>query len=545
MPHKLPVFFLVLIALSSASCKEGTGPRAAAPSRGLEELDGYIAARPVYETRKRDQLDGIRKMMASASTPRRLFDYSLYAANEFFSYSFDSTQFYLRRCMDLATRIGDRNRLNQAGILLGHLYAKAGHYMEAHTRFSQIDTSTLSEPMRVEYLMALYDFSRDLAGNSGVVDRPPLEDMDTYRQRLYRLVTKDSENWRRLRVDELIEAGRLEAADSLTRILLSGTKPEEHAYAIYAYELSTIAERRGRPAERMDWLIKSAESDIINAVKDYASLTLISQLVLPSDVERSFRYLRIAQEDAIAYNAKLRPWQISQFFMEIEDTYSARRVRSQQAAVFWSILLAVLVLLLLLLTWFLISRSRKLSRMRRELEASNASLAEANTALAGLNKELSHADQVKEEYIMDFLRRFSDNVSFIQGEDNHARNLLKLGKADQLLKELNLSTRAEKNLKEFYRTFDQTFLQAICPDFVERINALLREDARFHPKPGSLTTELRIFALIRLGVDDSREIADLLHCSQSTIYNYKVSVKNAALCERDRFEDEVRKIGKQ
>lgn len=80
---------------------------------------------------------------------------------------------------------------------------------------------------------------------------------------------------------------------------------------------------------------------------------------------------------------------------------------------------------------------------------------------------------------------------------------------------------------------------------MERINALLREDARFHPKPGSLTTELRIFALIRLGVDDSREIADLLHCSQSTIYNYKVSVKNAALCERDRFEDEVRKIGKQ
>lgn len=144
---------------------------------------------------------------------------------------------------------------------------------------------------------------------------------------------------------------------------------------------------------------------------------------------------------------------------------------------------------------------------------------------------------------MDFLRKFSANVTLWQTEDNRARNLLKQGKADQLLRELSLSTRSEKGLKEFYRTFDSTFL-AICPDFVERFNELLREDARFSPKEGSLNTELRIFALIRLGVDDSREIADLLHYSQSTIYNYKVSVKNAALGERDRFEERVKQIGK-
>ena len=127
---------------------------------------------------------------------------------------------------------------------------------------------------------------------------------------------------------------------------------------------------------------------------------------------------------------------------------------------------------------------------------------------------------------------------------NYARGLLKLGKSEQLLKEISLSTRSEKTLKEFYRDFDATFLQAICPDFVDRFNALLREDARFSPKAGSLNTELRIFALIRLGVDDSREIADILHYSHSTIYNYKVSVKNAALGDRDRFEEQVKMIGK-
>ena len=542
MPHRLPVcFFLPLLAcVLLPSCRD-----ASSPASRLAELDGYVASRPVYETRKRDQLEGIRKLAASTRNPRRLFDNGMYAANEYFSYSFDSTQFYLKQCLDIAAQLHDVDRYNRAAIRLGHLYAKAGHYMEAYNRlFSQIDTSTLSAPLKIDYLVALYDFSRDLAGNSGMAERPPIQDRDVYRQRLYELLPKDSEQWRVLRLDELRAQGRLDAADSLAQLLLAGTNPEEHAYAIYAYERSEIAELRGRPAERLDWLIKSAECDIINSVKDYASLAVISQIVLPTDVERSFRYLRIAQEDAIAYNAKLRPWQISQFFMEIEDAYAARRIRTQRATLISSILLSVLAALLLLLTWFLVTRSRKLSRTQKELAERNRLLAAANGSLGELNRELSRTDQVKEKYIVDFLRRFSDNVNFVQAEDNHARNLLKQGKAEQLLKELSLSTRSEKSLKEFYRTFDQTFLQAICPDFVDRFNELLREDARFNPKPGALTTELRIFALIRLGVDDSREIAELLHYSQSTIYNYKVSVKNAALGDRDRFEEQVKKIGK-
>lgn len=542
MPHKpITLTVLLLTVLLSVSCVDRTAP----PSRELAELEGYIAARPVYETRKKDQLEGIRKMAEATTNRRRLFDYGIFAANEYFSYSFDSTSFYLKKCLELAEQLYDTDRYNQASILLGHLYAKAGHYMEAYNRlFNQIDTSTLSEAHRMDYLMALYDFSRDLAGNSGMVERPPIQERDVYRQQLYSLVPKDSRRWRELRLDELVTAGRLESADSLVQILLAGTKPDEHEYAIYAYERSVIAEQSGRPEDQLSWLIKSAESDIINAVKDYASLTVISQIVLPTDVVRSFSYLRIAQEDAIAYNAKLRPWQISQFFMEIEDAYAARRTRAHQRMLISSVLLGLLAVLLLVLAWFLVKRSRKLSRMRQDLEERNVQLAAANDSLALLNKELSRADQVKERYIVDFLRRLSHTVTQIQGEENYARNLLKLGKSEQLLKEISLSTRSEKTLKEFYRDFDATFLQAICPDFVERFNDLLREDARFHPKPGSLTTELRIFALIRLGVDDSREIADILHYSHSTIYNYKVSVKNAALGDREAFEEKVKRIGK-
>ena len=160
-----------------------------------------------------------------------------------------------------------------------------------------------------------------------------------------------------------------------------------------------------------------------------------------------------------------------------------------------------------------------------------------------LNRQISKADKVKDAYIMDFLQGLSEQVASIRAQDNRFRNLLKQGKSDQLFRELAISERSEKALEDFYRKFDETFL-ALYPDFVDQFNALLQEDARLVPPPGRLTTELRIFALIRLGVDDSKKIATMLDYSVSTIYNYKVSVKNAALGDRDKFEEQVKMIGK-
>jgi len=182
--------------------------------------------------------------------------------------------------------------------------------------------------------------------------------------------------------------------------------------------------------------------------------------------------------------------------------------------------------------------------MQEALESSNARLATANEELSVLNRRISKADKVKEEYIMDFLQGLSEQVALLRTEDNRFRNLLKQGKSDQLFRELAISERSEKALGEFYRKFDETFL-ALYPDFVEQFNALLREHARFPLRnDGRLCTELRIFALIRLGVDDSKQIASILHYSVSTIYNYKVSVKNASLGDRDTFEERVKQLGK-
>lgn len=532
----------VFAILSAVSC--GRSQLSDSIENSLVDLDGYLASRSVYEARKRDQLEALRKLLNSSTEPSKRYEMSLELAGEYFSYNFDSTQFYLFQSIQIAREMGDRELSDGAVIALGHLYAKSGHFMEAYRRlYEQVDTSMLSPALRADYLFTLYDFSRDLAGNSGMAESLSVPDRSEYAEELLALLPADSEKCLQVRIDRLVQEGKMESADSLCRILLARTDPNVHKYAIYAYEMGEIANRRGRPEEQLEWLIKSAECDIINSVKDYASLTMVAQNLLQTDLDRSFRYLRIAQEDALAYNAKLRPWQISLFFMEIENAYADRQSKTSRAMYVASILFAILTLILSLLAFSLRNRSRKLSRTRAELEGSNMRLGMANATLNDLNARLSKADKIKEDFIVGFLHQLSENVAGQRAEDNRMRNLLKQNKSAQLLRELDLSSRSEKSLKEYYRTFDTTFL-GLYPDFVEQFNALLKEESRFHLKEGTLNTELRIFALIRLGIDDSREIASILHYSLSTIYNYKVSVKNACLGDRDDFENRVKKIGK-
>jgi len=534
---------LALTAFMAASCI--TPPSMDKKTRQLmDELDGYLALREAYAAKKQNQLDVYRNLTQATTDPARRYELEMVTAEEYFAFNFDSTQFYLKHCQALARQTGDSDRLNEASIMLGHLYDKAGNYLEAtQILYSQIDTSALSEELKAEYFWTLYDYSKDMAGNSGMVERMSIPPAESFRARLYQLLSPSSARYRALLRDQYIDEDRLDAADSVSTILLQSVKPEDRDFAIHAFYESELANLRDNQAERLYWLVKSAECDIINAVRDYASLTMVAQLILPTDVDRSFRYLRIAQEDALFYNAKLRPWQISRFLMDVEDAYSRRQDGVNRTNRIAAVLLAVLTVILSLLTRIWVKRSRKLAKMGRELEKSNTSLAMANATLNDLNRQISKANRVKEKYIVNFLQGLSAQISVIRTEDNRFRNLLKQGKADQLLKELSISGRSEKARDEFYETFDNTFL-ALYPDFVAQFNALLQPQARVVPPEGKLTTEQRVFALILLGVDDSKKIASMLDYSVSTIYNYKVAIKNASLGDRETFEERVKALGK-
>ena len=113
-------------------------------------------------------------------------------------------------------------------------------------------------------------------------------------------------------------------------------------------------------------------------------------------------------------------------------------------------------------------------------------------------------------------------------------DILQLSKSSEL---------KERDIEDLYQSFDSAFLH-LFPHFVEDFNALLQPEVQVHPKEkGRLTTDLRIFALIRLGIDDSSKIAEFLHYSVNTIYNYRARIKNGAIEHREQFERKVKEIG--
>ncbi|MBR1869119.1 MAG: hypothetical protein IJ799_03525 [Bacteroidales bacterium] len=528
---------ILLLLLAAVSCRPSE-------NRLLEELDGYVARSDEYQHRKEHQLEALRTLAATTRDPQSQTDLLLQTGEAYFSYKYDSARFYLNRSLDLAADLGDGPRYQSALLRLGHLDAKAGHFVEAYsTLFTQVDTMLLSPEDKADYFYYAYDLCKDLEGNAVSLESLPAPDRLAYRERLYGLFPEDSAPWRTARIDELLEEVRLHDAKAQAMKLAYSVQPYDRNNAMYAYILADIASRRSRSATQLEWLVKSAESDFVNAVKDYASLTIVAQILTGSDIDRAFRYMRKAQEDAVFYNGMLRPWQISQSFNIIQRAYEDARDRLTRLARRASILLAVLVIALLVALRILFKRSRKLAGMQRELQESNRQLELKNDELSGLNREITEAGQIKEAYIGRVLDLMSENVTKMQAYDNHVRLALKQGKAAELLKELSISTRSDDELQAFYQTFDTTFL-ALYPDFVEQFNALLREEARVYPKKGELLcTELRIFALIRLGIEDSTRIASLLHYSVNTIYNYKVKVKNGALRDRESFEEQVKSIG--
>lgn len=218
----------------------------------------------------------------------------------------------------------------------------------------------------------------------------------------------------------------------------------------------------------------------------------------------------------------------------------------------WAIVsISLLSIFLLIAIFYVYKQMKRVAAARHEVIDANKRLKELNEELHRYNLQLKEANHIiaensylKEEYI----GRYMDQCSvYLEKMDNYRRSLGKIaatGKVDELYKNIKSSKFIEEELKEFYANFDNTFLQ-LFPTFVEDFNTLLAEGEQIYPKANErMSTELRIFALIRLGITDSVKIAQFLRYSVTTIYNYRTKVRNKAAGDRDQLEQEVMKIGK-
>jgi len=227
--------------------------------------------------------------------------------------------------------------------------------------------------------------------------------------------------------------------------------------------------------------------------------------------------------------------------------------------------MSIMSVVLLISILFIYVQYRRLVKSRKELDESNRllnrhvdELSEAHQMLADVNKELSEVNEklkisnsklqesnyVKEEYIGYVFSICSSYISKLEEYRKSINRKLKAGKIDDIKSLTSSTTIVQSELKEFYHSFDAIFLH-VYPDFVEDFNSLLRPEERVVLKEGELlNTELRIYALVRLGISDSVKIAEFLHCSPQTVYNNRLRTRNKAIIPKEEFAETVRSLGK-
>jgi DNA-binding CsgD family transcriptional regulator len=353
-------------------------------------------------------------------------------------------------------------------------------------------------------------------------------------------------------------AGRLEEAMRINDEWLKTVEPGSHPYALVALYRYIEYKMLGDNDQMIHWLVESVLADIRNGVMDQGSMwEMANELMLRGEIDKASSYISFTSDCANRYGSRQRNWQIAPLLTTIAKNYKAQSERNTAQLRTALVVISVLALLLLGVLLFLHRRNRQLDTARQALKTSNDELATANGQLADqtqelstlnaqlstLNSQLSESNRVKEEYIGRFMSLCSQ---YIDKLDNYRKMVNKKMKNKELeeLFQLSKSTELkEKELEELYQNFDSVFLH-LFPNFVNDFNALLQPEMQVSPREDNrLTTEIRIFALIRLGIEDSSKIAEFLHYSVNTIYNYRARIKNGAIDNRGRFEARVKELG--
>lgn len=518
-----------------------------------EVLEQTMANRAKFDKEKEDKLLGLKQLIRenylSRNESHRLVNRVI---SEYSNYCFDSTLAYFNSKVDLNASPDTLAKHSEAVMIQAMLYAKSSSYKEALDLMSTLDSSLLAGPAMIQYYNVYRKIYEDLGFYAAIGQSQSKYKQlyQTYTDRLLKRIEPDSEDYLKIEEKRLRDSRQMEACMAVNNKRLAKAKMGTPEYSLITFERSLIHEINGEMDLRKQNLMLSAISDIRASVKDNASLTQLS-IILHSEgeVDRAYRYIHFALEDAEFFNSRLRFVEISKILPLITSSYQEQINEQHESLKLYSGLISLLAVIIALALFSVVKNSRKIKQAQEQLRDANDSLRSLNDQLKttvedlnATNERLLETDSIKEHYIANFLNICSDFIYKMENYQRMVRKLLTTRKFEELLKKASSQEFIDNEVKEFNNTFDTTFL-TIYPDFVEKVNALLEDGEQIELKKGEmLSTELRIFALIRLGINDSAKISKVLRYSVNTIYNYRVKVKNKTKGPRDEFEDEIMKI---
>ena len=523
------------------------------------QIDEAIAHSQDYIAAHEQKIGEARRALTLETTPKGRYtqNYRLYELYK--PFVSDSAMYFLRQCISLADGIGDQSSAVRCRSLLAIRCSNIGMYDEALNILDSIKVQNIDTLSLGTYYEAYNNVYSELAYYTHLDNMQQFyhAKSEYYEQLMLAILPPTSESCFLRREQRAQAEGKLDEAMRINDEWMKTVEPGSHPYALVALYRYIEYKLRGDSTQMIHWLVESVLADIRNAAMDQGSMwELANELMLQGNIDKASSYISFTSDCANRYGSRQRNWQIAPLLATIAKNYKAQSERN--TAQLWVALVIISVLLLCILGFllFLHRRNKQLATARNALKESNDELASVNAQLSSVNAELSsvnaqlstvnsqlsESNRVKEEYIGRFMSLCSQ---YIDKLDNYRKMVNKKMKNKEL-EELFLLSKStelkEKELEELFLNFDSVFLH-LFPNFVNDFNDLLQPEVRVQPKEDNrLTTEIRIFALIRLGIEDSSKIAEFLHYSVNTIYNYRARIKNGAIGNREQFERQIKTL---
>lgn len=504
-----------------------------------------------YDQQKEKNINALE--LESLNTKNLKETYLIYnkIIKEYEYYKFDKALEYIEKNIEIAEKLEDSLYLNETKLMLSLLLVDTGRYKESIDALNEIKRKSLPKQLTNTYYIAYKEGYSGLSYNTTVKRSKTLysELYNAYQDSLYQRLDPNSEESLRLKEKQYRDARQLNMALAINSKRLKGLSIGSRDYSLVTFERSLLYELNNDREKQKVYLALSAISDIEASVKDNASIgTLAKILFKDGDIERAHKFINFSFDDAVFYNSQLRYVNIANSLPMITKAYNERSAKQREKlknSLFFISLLAGFLLIAIYLVFKQIrkvsSAKNKLKNANEKLKDFNLKLNESNENLKKLYLELSEADKVKESYIGTFLNLYSEYITKL---DVYRKLVRKYANANQINALLELSKSKQfidEELDIFNKNFDSSFLH-IHPNFVSQVNKLLKDDEQIIlPDSSRLNTELRILALLKLGITNSSRIAKILRYSVNTIYNYRAAIKNAAK-DKINFEDMIKNI---
>lgn len=548
------IFYIIAVELFLL-CVVGCSSRNEGDSDDLntlyERLDQELAESHIYQDAKEKKIKALRHSLSRNRDNQRTREITDRLIDEYESYISDSALYYIGLALDLAGKNRDLRKQQKLQLRRIDVMSHAGLFGDALNEIESFNRADLDSTLLEYYYYVncdLYQYMNEYS-NETRYSQDYAELRELYTDSIAEVASDGSFNRVIYSSNALISARKTREAKKMLTNALSEYEPGSRQYSIIASILAYAYKVEGDTENHKKYLVLSAISDIKGCTKENMSFReLSSELFKDGDIDRAKHYLQKNFDDANFYAARMRTAQSARMLTVIDAAYN-RQQNSQQTRLKWLLILSSALSIALAIAFvFILKQIRRIRKANEtihehneELSAVSRELKAVNHKLEETNAALKSSDSIKEEYAGLFMVYSSLTIRNLENYQQTLSNLVVKGNTKDLLKKIKENSIVEKTLKDFYNKFDEAVLN-IYPDFVEKVNLLMRPDEHIVPKPGSrLNTELRVLALIRIGVYDSERIAEFLRCSLTTVYTYRSKIRKRSL-NPDAFEEQIRNI---